>query len=162
MCASAATRPQTRRANALAAREVVIGPLGLAGTLHLPASASALVVFAHGSGSSRFSSRNIAVANALNAQGIATLLFDLLTPDEESRWPLCPAGRRKPRRALRSCGACAAVSSGPQRSRQGAPGRTSSGRRPSGGTPTARGVEEGAADLLPAGRPPRGAFSIRI
>jgi pimeloyl-ACP methyl ester carboxylesterase len=67
----------------LAAREVVIGPLGLAGTLHLPASASALVVFAHGSGSSRFSSRNMAVANALNAQGIATLLFDLLTPDEE-------------------------------------------------------------------------------
>jgi pimeloyl-ACP methyl ester carboxylesterase len=67
----------------LAAREVVIGPLGLAGTLHLPASASALVVFAHGSGSSRFSPRNMAVANALNAQGIATLLFDLLTPDEE-------------------------------------------------------------------------------
>ena len=83
MCASIATRPRTRRTNALAAREVVIGPLGLAGTLHLPASASALVVFAHGSGSSRFSSRNMAVANALNAQGIATLLFDLLTPDEE-------------------------------------------------------------------------------
>ena len=41
------------------------------------------MVFAHGSGSSRFSSRNMAVANALNAQGIATLLFDLLTPDEE-------------------------------------------------------------------------------
>ena len=83
MCASVATRPHTRRTNALAAREVVIGPLGLAGTLHLPASASALVVFAHGSGSSRFSPRNMAVANALNAQGIATLLFDLLTPDEE-------------------------------------------------------------------------------
>jgi len=83
MCASVATRPHTRRANVLAAREVVIGPLGLAGTLHLPTSASALVVFAHGSGSSRFSSRNMAVANALNAQGIATLLFDLLTPDEE-------------------------------------------------------------------------------
>ena len=83
MCASIATRPRTRRTNALAAREVVIGPLGLAGTLHLPASASALVVFAHGSGSSRFSPRNMAVANALNAQGIATLLFDLLTPDEE-------------------------------------------------------------------------------
>jgi len=64
-------------------REVTIGPLGLAGTLHLPASASALVVFAHGSGSSRFSPRNMAAANALNALGIATLLFDLLTPDEE-------------------------------------------------------------------------------
>ena len=84
MCASVATRPHTRRANALTAREVAIGPLGLAGTLHLSASASALVVFAHGSGSSRFSLRNIAVADALNAQGIATLLFDLLTPEEES------------------------------------------------------------------------------
>ena len=82
MCASVATRPHMR-ANALTAREVAIGPLGLAGTLHLPASASALVLFAHGSGSSRFSPRNMAVANALNAQGIATLLFDLLTPDEE-------------------------------------------------------------------------------
>jgi len=81
MRASAATRPHTRQ---VTAREVAIGPLGLAGTLHLPISASALVVFAHGSGSSRFSSRNMAVADALNAQGIATLLFDLLTPDEES------------------------------------------------------------------------------
>jgi len=68
----------------LTAREVAIGPLGLAGTLHLPAPASALVVFAHGSGSSRFSPRNMAVADALNAKGIATLLFDLLTPEEES------------------------------------------------------------------------------
>ena len=83
MCASVVTHPHTRGANALAAREVTIGPLGLAGTLHLPASASALVVFAHGSGSSRFSPRNMAAANALNARGIATLLFDLLTPDEE-------------------------------------------------------------------------------
>jgi putative phosphoribosyl transferase len=83
MCASVATRSHTRQANASAKREVTIGPLGLAGTLHLPPSASALVVFAHGSGSSRFSPRNMAVANALNARGIATLLFDLLTPDEE-------------------------------------------------------------------------------
>jgi dienelactone hydrolase len=67
----------------LTAREVAIGRLGLAGTLHLPASAGALVVFAHGSGSSRFSPRNMAVARALNEQGMATLLFDLLTPDEE-------------------------------------------------------------------------------
>lgn len=65
------------------AREVVIGPLDLAGTLRLPASANALVVFAHGSGSSRFSPRNMAVADALNTRGIATLLFDLLTVDEE-------------------------------------------------------------------------------
>jgi putative phosphoribosyl transferase len=83
MCASVATRPHPRQADAPAKREVTIGPLGLAGTLHLPASASALVVFAHGSGSSRFSPRNMAVADALNARGIATLLFDLLTPQEE-------------------------------------------------------------------------------
>jgi putative phosphoribosyl transferase len=83
MYASVATHPHTHRANVLATRDVTIGPLGLAGTLNLPPSASALVVFAHGSGSSRFSPRNMAVANALNARGIATLLFDLLTPDEE-------------------------------------------------------------------------------
>jgi putative phosphoribosyl transferase len=83
MCAFVATRSHTHRPNDLTAREVTIGPLGLVGTLHLPASASALVVFAHGSGSSRFSPRNMAVANALNARGIATLLFDLLTPDED-------------------------------------------------------------------------------
>lgn len=85
MCASVASRPHMRPANVLATREVTIGPLGLAGTLQLPASASALVLFAHGSGSSRFSPRNMAVADALNAQGIATLLFDLLTPDEEQK-----------------------------------------------------------------------------
>ncbi|HVZ54258.1 MAG TPA: alpha/beta family hydrolase [Pseudolabrys sp.] len=64
-------------------REVKISPLGVAGTLDLPSPASALVVFAHGSGSSRFSPRNRVVAQALNRHGIATLLFDLLTPAEE-------------------------------------------------------------------------------
>jgi putative phosphoribosyl transferase len=44
----------------------------------------ALVIFAHGSGSSRFSSRNRAVAAALNDRGIGTLLFDLLTAQEEA------------------------------------------------------------------------------
>ncbi len=83
MCASVASRPGSRPAKMVTTRAVTIGPLGLAGTLHLPASANALVVFAHGSGSSQFSPRNMAAANALNAQGIATLLFDLLTPDEE-------------------------------------------------------------------------------
>lgn len=83
MCASIVSGPHTHEASSLTAREVVIGPLGLAGTLHLPAAASALVVFAHGSGSSRFSPRNMAVANALNAKGMATLLFDLLSPAEE-------------------------------------------------------------------------------
>jgi putative phosphoribosyl transferase len=83
MCAAILNSPHSRKPGAMTAREVEIGPLGLAGTLDVPASANALVVFAHGSGSSRFSPRNTAVAHALNAQGIATLLFDLLTPNEE-------------------------------------------------------------------------------
>jgi dienelactone hydrolase len=57
--------------------------LALAGDLTLPAGARGLVLFAHGSGSSRFSSRNRAVASHLNHAGLATLLFDLLTADEE-------------------------------------------------------------------------------
>ena len=63
---------------------VHIPPIGLAGTLRIPAGAAALVVFAHGSGSSRASPRNMAVAEALNEQGLATLLFDLLTLEEEA------------------------------------------------------------------------------
>jgi pimeloyl-ACP methyl ester carboxylesterase len=51
----------------------------LPGLLDLPPECVGLVLFAHGSGSSRFSSRNRAVAEALNHGGIATLLFDLLT-----------------------------------------------------------------------------------
>ena len=81
MCAAPVTH--SRETSGLTARDVVIGPLGLTGTLNLPSAANALVVFAHGSGSSRFSPRNMAVAKALNGRGIATLLFDLLTPDEE-------------------------------------------------------------------------------
>jgi pimeloyl-ACP methyl ester carboxylesterase len=65
-------------------RDVQVPPLGLAGTLRIPERAYALVVFAHGSGSSRLSPRNRAVAEALNEQGIATLLFDLLTAEEEA------------------------------------------------------------------------------
>ena len=64
-------------------REVWISPLGLTGTLNRPDGARAVVIFAHGSGSSQFSSRNIQVAEALNHRGIATLLFDLLLPEEE-------------------------------------------------------------------------------
>ena len=57
--------------------------LQLAGDLSLPAQPAGLVLFAHGSGSSRFSSRNRAVARRLNDLGLATLLLDLLTADEE-------------------------------------------------------------------------------
>jgi pimeloyl-ACP methyl ester carboxylesterase len=52
--------------------------------LTLPERPLGLIVFVHGSGSSRLSPRNVAVARALNARGFATLLFDLLTPDEEA------------------------------------------------------------------------------
>lgn len=54
----------------------------LPGDLVVPDGATAVVVFAHGSGSSRRSPRNVAVAERLNAAGLGTLLFDLLTPEE--------------------------------------------------------------------------------
>ncbi|HEX9496743.1 MAG TPA: alpha/beta family hydrolase [Candidatus Limnocylindria bacterium] len=53
------------------------------GDLVVPDTARGVVIFAHGSGSSRHSSRNKRVAESLNAEGFATLLFDLLTADEE-------------------------------------------------------------------------------
>lgn len=54
----------------------------LPGFLAIPDEASGIVLFAHGSGSSRFSGRNRFVAEVLNEAGLATLLFDLLTPSE--------------------------------------------------------------------------------
>ena len=68
-------------------RQVRSPPIGLPGTLCIPGEAYALVGFVHGSGSSRFSPRNMAVADALNEQGIATLLFDLLNVQEEAHRP---------------------------------------------------------------------------
>ena len=65
-------------------RDVEIPPLGLPGRLAIPPGAGSIVIFAHGSGSSRFSPRNNAVARALNETGMATLLFDLLAPEEEA------------------------------------------------------------------------------
>ena len=53
------------------------------GSLSLLKNAQGIVVFAHGSGSSRFSPRNQYVARYFNSQKIGTLLFDLLTPQEE-------------------------------------------------------------------------------
>jgi putative phosphoribosyl transferase len=55
----------------------------LPGFLDVPEQATGIVIFAHGSGSSRMSPRNLEVAAALNQAGIATLLFDLLLPQEE-------------------------------------------------------------------------------
>ena len=59
------------------------GDTELEGTLGVPADAKGIVLFAHGSGSSRFSSRNRYVARMLRDAGLATLLLDLLSPAEE-------------------------------------------------------------------------------
>jgi putative phosphoribosyl transferase len=62
---------------------VTAGPVTVAGHLTIPEHPKGVVVFAHGSGSSRHSPRNRYVAEVLNKAGFATVLFDLLTPDEE-------------------------------------------------------------------------------
>jgi putative phosphoribosyl transferase len=66
-------------------REVNIGALALKGLFGAPEAAKALIIFAHGSGSGRLSPRNNYVAEALRESGLATLLLDLLTPEEELR-----------------------------------------------------------------------------
>lgn len=64
--------------------EIELAPgVRLSGDLRLPEAAAGVVIFAHGSGSSRLSPRNRQVAAALNDAGFATLLFDLLTSEEE-------------------------------------------------------------------------------
>ena len=64
--------------------QVPFGTLTLDGDLTVPAGASGVVLFAHGSGSGRHSPRNRLVAGVLNHGGLATLLLDLLTPLEEA------------------------------------------------------------------------------
>jgi putative phosphoribosyl transferase len=64
--------------------QIQVGRACLSGNLHIPKDAAALVLFAHGSGSSRHSPRNQLVARALNDVRLATLLFDLLTQEEEA------------------------------------------------------------------------------
>jgi pimeloyl-ACP methyl ester carboxylesterase len=66
-----------------AAVRIPIGNVAIDADLHVPEGAAGLVVFAHGSGSSRFSRRNKAVARVLEANGFGTLLLDLLTAAEE-------------------------------------------------------------------------------
>ena len=63
---------------------VPAGEVSLDGDLDLPDGARGIVLFAHGSGSSRLSPRNRHVARLLNEAGLATLLVDLLTPEEEA------------------------------------------------------------------------------
>jgi putative phosphoribosyl transferase len=84
----------SRRQIEAAAREIGQGDLGreleivvdggvvLRGVLAVPVRAIGMVIFAHGSGSSRLSPRNVAVSRVLNEGGLATLLFDLLTAEE--------------------------------------------------------------------------------
>src|SRR5208283_1281653 len=62
---------------------IPVGSVVVEGNLTVPSSARGVVLFAHGSGSSRFSPRNQYVAKVFNAQKIATLLFDLLTDEED-------------------------------------------------------------------------------
>ena len=63
--------------------KIPVGNVIVEGTLTLPSGTRGVVLFAHGSGSSRFSPRNQYVAKEFNKAKIATLLFDLLTPEEE-------------------------------------------------------------------------------
>src|SRR5205823_1161406 len=64
--------------------QIQAGRAVLSGNLTIPDNAVGLVLFAHGSGSSRHSPRNQFVARTLNNSGLGTLLFDLLTPEEEA------------------------------------------------------------------------------
>jgi len=64
--------------------DVAAGGVMLLGNLTVPPAAAGIVVFAHGSGSGRFSPRNRFVAERLQAVGLATLLIDLLTEQEEA------------------------------------------------------------------------------
>ena len=64
--------------------QIPAGEVTLTGDLAIPENAQGLVLFAHGSGSGRQSPRNQAVAEVLRDAGMATLLFDLLTPNEEA------------------------------------------------------------------------------
>ena len=74
----------TTRVGSPSQRSILIttGAARLQGTLAVPAEPSGLVLFAHGSGSSRLSPRNTTVAQQLRATGLGTLLFDLLTEAE--------------------------------------------------------------------------------
>ncbi|MEW5836857.1 MAG: phosphoribosyltransferase, partial [Pseudomonadota bacterium] len=71
-----------QHAAAVAVRTVQVSARRLEGLLRIPEPAHRMVAFAHGSGSSRLSPRNNAVAEAFGRAGIATLLFDLLTEEE--------------------------------------------------------------------------------
>src|SRR5438034_9767082 len=65
-------------------RTITAGGTALEGELEIPSGAQGVVLFAHGSGSGRHSPRNQLIARELRAAGLATLLFDLLTREEDA------------------------------------------------------------------------------
>lgn len=77
---------RTNRGGEVGSADVRIehGAIALNGELRIPAGATGVVLFAHGSGSSRHSARNQRVARAIREAGVGTLLFDLLTREEEA------------------------------------------------------------------------------
>ena len=90
MCVAAAAKlpvrmstPPLQKPRTSAAVEIPVGARALTGDLAVPAGARGLVIFAHGSGSNRFSPRNRHIADVLDQFAFATLLVDLLTLDEE-------------------------------------------------------------------------------
>ena len=66
---------------------IQVGQVHIEGMLELPGNVKSIVLFAHGSGSSRHSKRNNYVARVLQNSGIGTLLMDLLTPEEDADYP---------------------------------------------------------------------------
>ena len=85
-CSSGRTKDRGPRTGNPAARDVIVlaGTVPLPGRLTVPPQVRGVVVFAHGTGSSRNSPRNMFVAGTLHVVGLGSLLFDLLTPDEEA------------------------------------------------------------------------------
>ena len=75
----------TSKASSL--ESIPAGAVHVEGMLDLPADTKCVVLFAHGSGSSRHSKRNTYVARVLQQKGIGTLLMDLLTPEEDAYYP---------------------------------------------------------------------------
>src|ERR1051326_9435612 len=80
---AAGAQSKTRSTNETREVEIRAGKVTLKGDLTIPDNPTSVVLFAHGSGSSRHSPRNKLVASKIREAGLGTLLFDLLTPTEE-------------------------------------------------------------------------------
>jgi hypothetical protein len=97
-----AATPATRQVSEKGEVQIRAGSVLLTGELKVPEDATGIVLFAHGSGSSRHSPRNQYVAGVIREAGVGTLLFDLLTREEEAidnytrefRFDINPLARR--------------------------------------------------------------------